>query len=382
MVENLLRRVRLVDVVIAGALLALAETEVALERIGGARWEASLVAFAYTAPLVLRRLAPEALLAWTIAMLAVLVQLDANGEQFSPMLTLLVVSFTVGRELDAPRAWFLSLLGVGLLSAAVLAGGGNLGDVVFSTLLYGGAWAFGQALRVRAERLVDATSRLEQVERERDARERQAVQQERVRIARELHDIVSHSISLVTVKTQALRRRLDPAQQREIEELREIEAVARQAMAELRRLFGALRDDSERPPLEPQPGLGQLPALLERARAAGVPVELRLEGEQTPLAPGVDLAAYRIVQEAITNVLKHARPATATVSIRFLPDQLEILVHDTGAARTSANGTSGSGLIGMRERVVLYGGDLAAGPSENGGFRVRATLPLREGGDA
>ena len=221
------------------------------------------------------------------------------------------------------------------------------------------------------------TERADRVEREREVRERQAVEQERVRIARELHDIVSHSISLVTVKTQALRRRLEPAQQREIEELREIEAVARQAMAELRRLFGALRDDGERPPLEPQPGLGELPALVERARAAGAPVELRLEGEPTPLAPGVDLTAYRIVQEAITNVLKHAQPASATVSIRFLPDLLEIEVHDTGAAGTAVNG-AGGGLIGMRERVALYGGDFAAGPSEHGGFRVHATLPLRE----
>jgi signal transduction histidine kinase len=376
-VEALIRRIRLLDVAMASALLALAEAEVALGRIGAARWPAALLALAYTAPLVLRRLAPEALLVWTIAMLAVLVQLDAHGEQFSPVLTLLVVSFTVGRELDAPRAWLLSGLGVGFFWTAVLAGGGNVGDVVFGTLLYGGAWAFGQALRVRAHRLLHVTKRADRVEREREARERQAVEQERVRIARELHDIVSHSISLVTVKTQALRRRLEPAQQQEIEELREIEAVARQAMAELRRLFGALRDDGERPPLEPQPGLGELPALVEQARAAGAPVELRLEGEPTPLAPGVDLAAYRIVQEAITNVLKHARPPAATVSVRFFPDLLEIEVHDTGAARTAVNG-AGGGLIGMRERVALYGGDFAAGPSENGGFRVHATLPLRE----
>jgi signal transduction histidine kinase len=376
--EALFGRIRLLDVAMAGALVALAEAEVALGRVGGARWAAALVALAYTAPLALRRRAPGAVLVWTIAMLALLVQLDSHGEQFSPVLALLVVSFTVGRELDAPRAWLLSGLGIVFLCTVTLAGGGNTGDVVFGTLLYGGAWAFGQALRVRAHRLLDVTERADRVEREREARERQAVEQERARIARELHDIVSHSISLVTVKTQALRRRLEPAQQQEIEELREIEAVARQAMAELRRLFGALRDDGERPPLEPQPGLGQLPALVEQARAAGAPVELRLEGEPTPLAPGVDLTAYRIVQEAITNVLKHARPAAATVSIRFLPDLLEIEVHDTGAAGTAVNGTGGSGLIGMRERVALYGGDFTAGPSENGGFRVHATLPLRE----
>jgi signal transduction histidine kinase len=377
-VEALIRRIRLLDVAIAAALLALAEAEVALGQVGAARWAAALVALAYTAPLALRRLAPVAVFVWTIAMLAVLLQLEPHGDQFSVVLALLVVSFTVGRELDAARAWLVSGLGIGFFWAATFAGGGNLGDAVFGTLLYGGAWAFGQALRVRAQRLLDATERADRVEREREARERQAAQQERVRIARELHDIVSHSISLVTVKTQALRRRLEPAQQQEIEELREIEAITRQAMAELRRLFGALRDDGERPPLGPQPGLGELPVLVEQARAAGAPVELRLEGEPTPLAPGVDLAAYRIVQEAITNVLKHARPAAATVSIRFLPNLLEIEVHDTGAARTAVNGAGGSGLIGMRERVALYGGDFAAGPSENGGFRVHATLPLRE----
>jgi signal transduction histidine kinase len=376
--EALIRRIRLLDVAIAGALLALAVAEVALGRVGDARWAAALVALAYTAPLALRRLAPGAVLVWTIAMLPVLLQLDPQGEQLSPVLAVLVASFTVGRELDAPRAWVLSGLGIGLIWTATLAGGGNAGDVVFGTLLYGGAWAFGQALRVRARRLLDATERVDRVEREREARERQAAEHERVRIARELHDIVSHSVSLVTVKTQALRRRLEPAQQQEIEELREIEAITRQAMVELRRLFGALREDGERPPLAPQPGLGELPALIEQARTAGALVDLRLEGEPTPLTPGVDLAAYRIVQEAITNVLKHARPAAATVSIRFLPNLLEIEVHDTGAARAAVNGAGGSGLIGMRERVTLYGGDFAAGPSENGGFRVHATLPLRE----
>jgi signal transduction histidine kinase len=377
-VEALIRRIRLVDVAIAGALLALAEAEVALGRAGYASWTAALVALAYTAPLALRRLAPGAVLVWTIAMLAVLAWLDPHGAQSATALAVLVVSFTVGRELDAPRAWVLSGLGLGFIWTLTLAEGGNVEDVAFVTLLYGGAWAFGQALRVRAQRLLDVTERADRVEREREARERQAVEQERVRIARELHDIVSHSISLVTVKTQALRRRLEPTQQQEIEELREIEAVARQAMAELRRLFGALRDDGERPPLEPQPGLGELPALVEQARAAGASVELRLAGEPTPLAPGVDLAAYRIVQEAITNVLKHARPAAATVSISFLPDLLEIEVQDTGAARTAVNGAGGSGLIGMRERVALYGGDFAAGPSKDGGFSVHATIPLRE----
>ena len=205
---------------------------------------------------------------------------------------------------------------------------------------------------------------------------RSLLEEERARIARELHDIVSHAISVVTVQTQAVRRRLGPEHAREADDLRAVEATAREAMADLRRLFGVLRADGDAPSLAPQPGLGELERLLEQTRAAGLAVELEIEGAAGPLPPGADLAAYRVVQEALTNVRRHAHASRATVRLIFGGDRLEIVVDDDGAG-ASGNGDGGHGLVGMRERLVLYGGELEAGPRPGGGFRVRATLPLR-----
>jgi signal transduction histidine kinase len=243
------------------------------------------------------------------------------------------------------------------------------GLVATACWLVGLGWfrrsAYAAALRERAER----------AERERETAARAAVTEERARIARELHDVVAHSVSVMVLQTGAVRRLLGDDQVREREALGTVERTGREALLELRRLLGVLRTPDERVELAPQPGLSELPALVTRTESAGLPVALRIEGEPPPLPLGVDLSAYRIVQEALTNALKHAGPARAEIAIRYRPDAVEIEVSDDGRGSAAANG-EGHGLVGMRERVTLYGGELSAGAREGGGYTVRARLPI------
>ncbi len=209
--------------------------------------------------------------------------------------------------------------------------------------------------------------------RERGERSRAAVAAERARIARELHDVVAHSLSVMVVQAQAADRVLEGEQPSAREALRSVHATGRQALVEMRRLVGLLREDAELE-LAPQPGLGRLDELVAQMRDAGLPVELKIEGDQRALTSGVDLSAYRIVQEALTNVLKHAGGARACVAVRFGADEVELEVDDDGGG--PHNGTDGGhGLVGMSERVALYGGTLDYGAHEGHGFRVRARLP-------
>ena len=196
---------------------------------------------------------------------------------------------------------------------------------------------------------------------------------ERSRIARELHDVIAHSVSVMTVQAGAVRRLLKPDQEREREALLTVEETGRQALTEMRRLLGVLRQSDEKAALAPQPGLATLERLVAQVREAGLPVEMRVEGEEIALPAGIDLSAYRIVQEALTNALKHAGPARAWVVVRYGADEVEVEVANDGV---SNGGSGGYGLIGMRERVALYGGDLTAGPRDGGGFTISARLPV------
>lgn len=234
-------------------------------------------------------------------------------------------------------------------------------------------WLTG--LYVRRHRLVEQRSATAAARVEREERARAAVADERARIARELHDAIGHSVSVMTVQASAVRRLLTPEQKRELEALTAVEQTGREALAEMRRMVGILRDPDEAPALSPQPGLGQLGGLLEHVRAAGLPVQLRVEGEAIELLPGPDHTAYRLLQEGLTNALKHARARQAEVLLRFEPKALEIVVTDDGRGGPTASG-GGHGLIGMRERVSVYGGQLSAGPLDRGGFELRARLPL------
>jgi signal transduction histidine kinase len=237
-------------------------------------------------------------------------------------------------------------------------------------------------VRQRTRDAAEHAARADRAEREREEGAARAVAEERARIARELHDIVSHSISVIAVQTQAVRRRLGPDHAREVDDLQAVEATAREAMAEMRRLFGILRAEGERPSLSPQPGLDQLDRLIADTRAAGVDVSLTVDGRPTPLPPGLDLTAYRIVQEALTNVRKHAPGGQVAVRLRHGEADIGLAVDDTGGVASPDADGAGLGLVGMRERVELYGGTLEAGPRPGGGFTVRARLPFREGAPA
>jgi signal transduction histidine kinase len=224
--------------------------------------------------------------------------------------------------------------------------------------------------------LGDRERRAQLAERERDLAAREAVVEERARIARELHDAIAHNVSMMVLQAGAERRVVEDERGSTREALETIERIGRGALTEMRRLVGMLRSDAAEP-LAPQPGLRDLPTLVEQVRAAGLPVELRIEGELRELPVGIELSAYRIVQEALTNALKHAGQAQASVHVRYGQDSLELEIVDDGVGAATPVASGGQGLVGMRERVALYGGRLDAGLRPSGGFAVRVLLPIR-----
>jgi signal transduction histidine kinase len=218
--------------------------------------------------------------------------------------------------------------------------------------------------------------RAELAERERDLAAREAVVEERARIARELHDVIAHNVSMMVLQAGAERRVIDPASESTREVLETVEEIGRSALTEMRRLVGMLRTD-EADSLRPQPGLDDVQSLVTQVREAGLPVELHVEGYRRELPAGIELSAYRIVQEALTNALKYAGNATAEVLVRYGPDALELEISDNGPGSAATATAGGHGLVGMRERVALYGGSLDTGRRSSGGFVVRVMLPVR-----
>jgi signal transduction histidine kinase len=223
--------------------------------------------------------------------------------------------------------------------------------------------------------LGDRERRARVAERERDVAAREAVVEERARIARELHDVIAHHVSMIVMQAGAERRVLDGANASTREVLETVEQIGRSALTEMRRLLGMLRGDANEP-LTPQPGLDDVPTLVGQLREAGLPVELHVDGERRELPVGIELSAYRIVQEALTNALKHAGEARATVHVRYGSDSLELEIADDGAGGITRASGGGHGLVGMRERVALYGGRLDASRRAEGGFVVRVKLPI------
>lgn len=213
----------------------------------------------------------------------------------------------------------------------------------------------------------------------RTAAAERAVAEERARIARELHDVIAHSVSVMTVQAGGVRRLLRPEQERERLALEAIESTGREALTEMRRLVGLLRRQGTMPELSPQPSMRAVDVLVGTIREAGLPVELVVEGEPAELAPGVDLAAYRVIQEALTNALKYAGPARAWVTVRWRVDELELEIANDGRSEGGGDG-AGHGLVGLRERVALVGGSIDSGQRNGGGFVVTARLPY--GGSA
>src|SRR4051812_18092019 len=303
---------------------------------------------------------------------------DPNGE-FTTLLSLVLVSFTVGSETEPPKAWWgLGLVFVPFMVVSVIHGFVP-SDLAAGMVFFIGPWAVGQLLRGRTASAEEAVARAEQLERNRELEAARAAAEERTRIARELHDIVSHSISVVTIQTQAVRRRLGPENAAEARDLAAVEAPAREALAEMRRLFGVLRTEGDQPlALAPQPGLSELDRLVRQVGSGDMEVTLHVEGEPVALSPGVDLAAYRIAQEGLTNALRHADATEAEVLVRYSPGRLDVQVEDNGRGLSSQRSNGGHGLMGIRERVALYGGTVELDPVPTGGVRLAVSLPLKE----
>ncbi len=279
------------------------------------------------------------------------------------------------RRREVGAAVLFVLTGIVVFLVTDSDGGPTLGDAVFATVFVGGPWATGLALRLRRELAVAN----EQLRVEQEEKTRRAIAEERSTIARELHDVVAHAISVTVLQSRGARRMLGRDEEKVRSALDAIEHTNTQALGDMRRLLAILRDtegDAEGDPATaPQPSLSRLDELLEDVRGSGLPVEVSRAGENTDVPPGVDLSAYRIIQEALTNVLKHAGPATARVELTYGEDDLTLRVTDDGRTASAPNGTRGHGLLGIQERVAVVGGEVEAGPCQGGGFEVRARLP-------
>jgi signal transduction histidine kinase len=253
---------------------------------------------------------------------------------------------------------------------------GKPGDILFVAVICGPTWFGGRLVRANKQTADAMSDRAELAEREREERARAAVAEERARIARELHDVVAHSISVMVVQAGAERRALGDGGGETREVLATIEDTGRQTLAEMRRLLGMLRRSDDEIEMAPQPSIQHVERLVEQVREAGLPVTLTVDGEPVPLPPGIDLSAYRIVQEALTNALKHAGPASARVTVSYGSDEIDLeIVDDGGGVPVNGDG-GGHGLIGMRERATMLGGALDAGARSEGGYAVRARLPI------
>jgi signal transduction histidine kinase len=349
----------------------------------GGRGVAAVLLLLVTLPLAVRRRMPAATLltaAGALVLGAFLVS-HSNGVPVGVFLAMLLAFYSVGAHCDDRRSYFVGVVAVAAIAAADLARPGSFnasGSRPAAWLAFAIAWLVGRDLRRRRQRVAELEDRAVRLEREREEQAQLAVAEERGRIARELHDVIAHGVSVIVVQAQAGPHLVnDP--QRVVGVFRAIESSGRDALVELRRLLGILRSEDEQLAIGPQPGLGSLQSLVEQMHTAGLPVQLRIEGEPVQLPAGIDLSAYRIVQEALTNVVKHAGDAAAEVVVRYGPRALELAIVDDGHGRATSRNGAGHGLIGMRERVALYSGTIEAGTQDGGGYAVRARLPF---GDA
>lgn len=378
-----MNRGQLTDVAVAGGLLAIAAAELVAGDLNGSIWANAVLMAAIALPALWRRSHPEVAFAASLTSIAVLMLSFYSSGRDGPMepyLALIVMSFSLalhgeGRARTAATAY--GVVAFAAITARQLAVGTDLPAVLAAWLPPALAWVVGWALARRQAAAEHFRARADEAEQGREEGARRAVELERARIARELHDMISHSVSVMVMQASVERRLLRAAEPRTSDALFEIERAGRDALRELRTLLGVLRESGDAAELQPQPGLGQLPALVERVSAAGLPVELRFDGDPVELPPAIELSAYRIVQEGLTNVLRHAGRASADVSVQYERDRLRIEVRDDGAG---ASGTPpGTGLTGLRERVAIFGGEIDAFSPDSGGFVVRASLPTSIG---
>ena len=358
-------RIGWLDVVLAVGLSALA----ILEGPGTVSSDFSPAVLLCTAPLIVRRRWPIPVLG--LALIGFFVA--GNSSNLAALVGGLTAALSVG--LDARHPILGGIAAFAAAAAIALEfGRGSLTELPipgFLTpfLLIGSAFLAGRA--IATER-----SQIAQLHRDREAAVKEAAEDERRRIARELHDVVAHSVGVMVVQAGAARHVLAEKPRAAEQSLRAVEDSGHEAMAELRRLLGVLADNGEEPPLAPQPGIDKLESLVARVREAGLPVSLRIEGSSQRLPPGVDVAAYRIVQEALTNALKYAGGAPTEAVVRIAEDAVDIDVVDEGVTAAPSDGI-GRGLTGMRERVALFGGTIDAGRRDAGGYAVHAHLPMQ-----
>ena len=344
----------------------------------GPLWFDVLIAVTAVVPLFWRRRYPFGAPVATAIVIGASSFVDGLAVPHSPVFYFLGIAaaFLLGSVRESRQA--LAGLAIMLGVVAVVERNdphGSISDFAIPAIVFAVSWGIGFAMGHKYREAEQARERAERAEREREDKARAAVTEERARIARELHDVVGHSVSVMTVQAAGARQLLDPDQQREREALMVVEQTGREALAEMRRLVGVLRRPEEAPALAPQPSLEHVDRLVEQVREAGLPVNLRVEGEPVALSAGLDLTAYRFVQEGLTNAVKHAQARHADVLVRYANGHVELTVSDDGTGEGGGE-SGGQGLVGMRERMSVYGGELEAGPRPEGGYRLHARLPV------
>ena len=367
---------RVADAALAVLLAALVQWEILTTAVTGSKWLLMPAGLAMTIPLAWRRAAPLPALLFVMAAGAAvgLTTADSDAVAQAPQTTFLaelLALYSVAAHAERKPA----LIGLLVSWAALVAA--EPGDFVVMGPAWAGIWLTGRLVRAREQDARRLRELAQALERERVEEARLAVAEERTRIARELHDVIAHAMSTIVLEAGAERVNLGEGQTSARQTLHSIERTGRQALAEMRRLVGVLRTEEDGPELAPQPSLTHLDLLIEQVGRAGVPVELRVVGEPVQLAPGLDISAYRIVQEALTNILKHGGEARATVVVAYGDRMLELEILDDGRGGTPDG--SGHGIVGLRERVALFGGSIEAAGQEGGGFAVRARLLLEKG---
>jgi signal transduction histidine kinase len=368
------------DIAVPVLLAVLAVVQLVADPPPGSPALVTVAALAATLPLAARRRAPVLVTAVVgAASLCQVVAAEGAPATFASFVAVMICVYTLAREASpAGIAAGLAIV-LGFVTALTLVQARfepfEPFEFVYPLVYFGAAGALGALVRQRASRLTAVEGRAAALESELQREAEVAASEERTRIARELHDVVAHGLSLMVVQAEAAEELLTRSPEQAVEPLHRVQDTGRQALAEMRRLLGVLRSPEQGPPATaPQPSLRRLPDLVREAADVGLSVDVAVDGERTDLPLGLELAAFRIVQEALTNTRRHARATRACVRLGYAPDALRIEVTDDGRGPTGNR--DGHGLIGMRERAALYGGTLTAGPADGGGFRVTAVLPL------
>jgi signal transduction histidine kinase len=375
-----------VDRVVAAALVAGFEVQIWTASDQRLRWlQAVLAAVVGIAVAVRRRWTLQGLVAAGTALLVrhALPGGSASGHGPFGLVGIVLLTYGAGAFLEGTRSWVGLALTVVLGTAVSVHDSSLLGAVFAFVAFVLLPWIVGRARRLSVARERVARELAERMDSERELRVRAAALGERTRLAREIHDVIAHSVSVMVIHAAAARTVMDADPDRADASLRSVERAGREALAEMRRLLGVLASGEELRGLAPQPGLDDLAELVSSTCAAGLRASIHVEGEPVALSAGLSLCAYRVVQEALTNALKHGGPTSAEVNVRWCPDTLELRVTDAGGSGDErAVASSGHGLVGMRERAALHGGLVEAGPLPDGGFVVHARIPLLSGSAA